>query len=145
MQYTRRTMGTRTLITLPIIFFAALTLAACQTRTLAESSVVPTPSSSPVIDASPVVEGKKKANYEFTATESGKTALSLLEGSATIETKDYGAAGKFVTSINDLPASNEYYWAFYVNGKYAEKGASQTTLQKGDTIKFVYEAVSTTK
>jgi hypothetical protein len=138
-------MGKRTLLTLSIILFSVLSLSACQSRPLAESNVIATPTPSTEAVASPVAEGKKKANYEFTATESGKTALSLLEGSAAIETKDYGTAGKFVTSINDLPATNEYYWAFYVNGTYAEKGASQTTLQKGDTIKFVYEAVSTTK
>lgn len=75
------------------------------------------------------------------ATESGQTALELLESRATIETQEYGDAGAFVTSINGLAGDNQNYWAFYLNGEYSQTGASQTILEPGDEIKFVYEEI----
>jgi hypothetical protein len=90
----------------------------------------------------PSTTGKLQANYELVATNSGQTALELLQTQAEVETQNYGSAGDFVTKINGLAGSNEYYWAFYLNESYAEKGASQTILKEGDKIKFVYEAVT---
>ncbi len=105
-----------------------------------------TPSETSLIESAPVeVDGKKKAEYEFVAAEDDQVALDLIMANAEVETTDYGDAGKFVTSINGLAGDNSYYWAFYLNGEYAEKGASQTILKKGDTIKFVYEAVTVTQ
>ncbi len=99
---------------------------------------------SPTVDtsvqASPVLPGSPE--YSFVASESGATALALIESQATIQTTDFGTAGKFVTAINGLTADAGHYWAFYVNGAYAEAGASQTILQKGDTILFVYEEIT---
>lgn len=110
-----------------------------------------------------------KTEYSFTATENGQIALDLIEAetesdsnskaksnSSTnsdsnprpelpplkIETIDYGLAGKFVSSINGLAGNNQNYWAFYVNGEYAQAGASQTILKKGDIITLTYEAVT---
>lgn len=85
------------------------------------------------------------AEHAFTATADGQTAQALLEANATVEYKDYGTAGKFVTSIDGLAADEGHYWAFYLNGKYSETGVSQTTLKKGDIITFTYEAVDPTK
>ncbi|GIK84319.1 MAG: hypothetical protein BroJett025_09410 [Patescibacteria group bacterium] len=84
----------------------------------------------------------QQTEFEFSATQSGQIALELIEANATIETQDFGDAGKFVTSINGLAGNSQNYWAFYLNGEYAEQGVSQTILEKGDTIKFVYEAIS---
>ncbi len=124
--------------------FTSMFVAACT-----KSPEALTPSPTPEPTASPASElptnTKKKAEYEFTATQSSQLAEKLITSSAQVETKDYGSAGKFVTSINGLEANEQYYWAFYLNGKYAEKGISQTTLAKGDTIKFVYEAITATK
>jgi hypothetical protein len=128
-------------IFLTAILFSGLTLSACRSNSPA-ATATPTPELT-VASATPAP--KKKAEYEFVATQSGQVALDLIQSQAEVETKDYGAAGKFVTSINGLAGDNNFYWAFYLNDKYAEKGASQTTLKKDDKIKFVYEAVSPTK
>lgn len=134
---------------LALLVTTSALLAACTSGTRLDVAPTPSPTmGAPVYAspdatiASPTLDGKKQAVYEFTAQEEGQTALELLSSQAVVETKDYGDAGSFVTSINSLAGSNEYYWAFYVNGAYAEKGASQTTLRKGDTIRFVYEAVT---
>lgn len=88
-----------------------------------------------------------KTEYSFTAAEDGQIALNLAQAtsegtSLQIETIDYGTAGKFVSSINGLSGNNQNYWAFYVNGEYAQAGASQTILKKGDIITFTYEEVT---
>jgi hypothetical protein len=130
-------------VTAVIILSSAVFLSGCSQR-IAQPSVTVSPTPSPA--SSPTAqETKKKANYEYTATEGKQVALDLLMSNATIETKDYGNAGKFVTSINGLQGNNDNYWAFYLNGKYAEKGASQTILKKGDVIKFIYEPVTPNK
>ncbi len=84
----------------------------------------------------------QQTEFEFSATQSGQIALELLESSAVVETQDFGEAGKFITSINGLAGNNQNYWAFYLNDGYAEQGVSQTILEKGDSIKFIYEAIT---
>lgn len=84
----------------------------------------------------------QQTQLEFSATQSGQVALELLQANATVETQDFGDAGKFITSINGLVGSNQNYWAFYLNGEYAEQGVSQTVLTEGDSVKFVYEAIT---
>jgi len=132
-----------------LIIFSTLVLSACtglgtiynpEAETVKLEPTIPAETGSPTTDTSLT---KLKADYEFTATQSGQIALELLKSGAEIESTDYGAAGQFVTGINGLKGNNEYYWAFYLNDAYAEQGASQTKLEKGDTIKFVYEAVTT--
>lgn len=102
----------------------------------------PEPSPSPVTE---VIQENTAAQLFFTATQSGQTALELLETKAEVETKDYGDAGMFVTSINGVEGDNEHYWAFYVNDEYAKQGVSQTVLESGDIVKFVYEEISQTQ
>ncbi len=126
-----------------IMVFAAVSMTACsalKTGTTTTASPLPTPAAQTATTPTPAA--MLKTSYELTATQSGEVALDILEANAKVETKDYGEAGKFVTAINGLAGDNTAYWAFYVNGTYAEKGASQTKLKKGDTIKFVYEAVN---
>lgn len=84
----------------------------------------------------------QQTEFEFTATMSGQIALELLEANVTIETQEFGDAGKFVTSINGLVGNNQNYWAFYLNDEYAQQGASQTILEEGDRVKFIYEAIT---
>lgn len=48
----------------------------------------------------------------------------------------------FVTSINGVAGDNEHYWAFYVNDEFAQQGVSQTVLEGGDVVKFVYEEIN---
>lgn len=52
------------------------------------------------------------------------------------ESGDYGA---YITSINDLEQSNNYYWNYYVNGEYASVGISKYEIKDNDTITFKLE------
>ena len=85
------------------------------------------------------------AEYSFSVQYDGQPAQELLEANAEVEYQDYGDAGKFVTSIDDIAADEGHYWAFYVNGEYSQTGISQTILNEGDIITFTYEAIDPTQ
>lgn len=110
-----------------------------QSKSMLETSVNP---ASEVVE---VTQEETNAQILLAADEDGQTALELLTASAAVETKDYGEAGLFVTSINGVAGDNEHYWAFYVNDEYAQQSADQTILKTGDNVKFVYEKVDAAK
>lgn len=87
----------------------------------------------------------QETRVKLTATESGQTALELLEANATVSTIDYGDAGQFVNGINGVFGDDENFWSFYYNGEFALVGPSQTELSEGDTIEFVYEKIDETQ
>ena len=72
----------------------------------------------------------------------GTTALDLLRQSGVqLELKSFGEAGQFITSINDIAANTNNYWAFYVNDEYAQQAVDKTPVKDGDRVKFVYERI----
>jgi hypothetical protein len=132
-----------TFIIIAPVLFSACTRRSAQTVQPTASPIETGMTASPAAtSATPSSTIEVSAEYEFTAEREGQVALDLLSSSVKVETKNYGEAGDFVTSINGLAGDSGHYWAFYVNDKYAEKGVSQTILKKGDRIKFVYEKVS---
>lgn len=72
------------------------------------------------------------------AQEDGVTAFDLLQQSAEINYKMYDF-GFFVNDINGIASSDEYFWALYINGEKATKGADQIELNKGDEMEWRYE------
>lgn len=115
-------------------------MSGCTTASQTEVSAPESPQ--PTVSALP---SQRDMSYELVATESGTLALDLIESALVVETQDFGDAGKFITSIEGVAADNEHYWAFYLNGEYAQQGISQTKLVKDDVITFVYEAITATK
>lgn len=73
--------------------------------------------------------------------KTGTTALALLQRSYKVQTKTYSGLGEEVTSINGLVADSHHYWAFYVNGKLAQVGASSYTTNSRDTITWKLESL----
>jgi hypothetical protein len=49
----------------------------------------------------------------------------------------YCPYGSFITAINGL-SGNNYYWALYINGRFAQYGIDLQSVKAGDQIKFVY-------
>jgi hypothetical protein len=68
---------------------------------------------------------------ERTAVPAGGTALQALDRVADVETD---SGGRFVTAVEGIEQdeSKQLAWLFYVNGKMAEKGAAEITLEAGD-------------
>lgn len=87
----------------------------------------------------------------------GSTAADLTEMlfkrygiSANSRIETWGWSLNSITDPNDPTRSLGYneatgaYWAFFVNGGYAESGAGSTVVQPGDTITWCYTASSIT-
>ncbi len=82
----------------------------------------------------------QKKIYHFTAYEDGQTPFSLLVDGYEIEYDQYDL-GVFVTSIEDQQATNEYYWAVFVNGEYVQEASDKIVLSKGDRVEWRWEEV----
>jgi hypothetical protein len=91
--------------------------------------------SDPTLTTNPSLE------ITVTATQAGQTVEKILDATGLVEYVDYGAAGKFVQSLNGVAANSEHYWAFYLNNEYSNTGVSDTLVKEGDIIKFVYETI----
>jgi len=52
------------------------------------------------------------------------------------ETGDYG---EYIISINDKKQENNYYWNYYINGKYAPVGVSSYKIKENDVYTFKLE------
>lgn len=70
----------------------------------------------------------------------GVDALSLLKEKVQVETQDFGDK-PMVTSINGVKADEKNFWAFYVNGKMSEIGASDYKTKDSDQIEWRYQPV----
>ncbi|MFZ2125563.1 MAG: DUF4430 domain-containing protein [Candidatus Saccharimonadales bacterium] len=76
-----------------------------------------------------------KIGFEFSYKgEDSKTALELLQKTATIKTSGTGE-NAYVTTISNVAAnSKNEYWQFFVNGKSSMIGAGSYTTKSTDTI-----------
>lgn len=63
------------------------------------------------------------------------TELELIAG----EESDYGLYVKTVNGITADYDKDGVYWAFYVNGEYAQTGVDSTMITEGDTYSFKVE------
>ena len=88
-------------------------------------------------------EGTAAIEKEITAKK-GQTlfeALSEVENGISFGYREY-AYGTFITAIGKVVPSNGEYLAIYVDGKYAEKGATDLKPENGSTIEFKVEKIS---
>ncbi len=68
----------------------------------------------------------------------GKTALTLLESSATTYRVKGDGVNAFVTSINGYAASDakKEFWSLYINGQAATVGAGTLMTTDADTLRW---------
>lgn len=78
---------------------------------------------------------------EENITVNAKTsAYDALIKVATVESKQFGL-GKFITTIEGVkPAANEY-WAFYIDGNYAQVGADSFKIEKETELIFQIQSM----
>jgi hypothetical protein len=67
--------------------------------------------------------------------QDGKDALTLLKQKTTVEQNKSG----LVIAIAGNKPTGHNYWAFYVNGKYAQVGPAQYKTKNSDTILWKVE------
>lgn len=75
------------------------------------------------------------------SVQKGKTALQALQEIALVEAKDY-SFGKFITGISGINSSSSDYWAFYINGEYAQVGADSYVIESQVELTFKLESLS---
>lgn len=75
---------------------------------------------------------------QVAATQSGQTALDLTKSKYTVTVQDSNF-GSYVTAIDGVAADDAHYWALYINGQYADRGADVLITQAGDLIEWHLE------
>lgn len=134
------------LIAMMLALFLALSLAACsgqQTPSSTPNNAVPTTSSrpeSPVahVDFTVVVKDLDGTTQTFTYRSTAKTVGEALLANSLIA-GDESEWGLMVHTVNGITAdwaTENAYWAFYINGEYAQTGVDATPLADGATYTF---------
>lgn len=85
--------------------------------------------------------GKSEA---FTVKTDETTVGAALKSLGLIEGEE-GAYGIYVKKVNGITADydiDKTYWAFYIDGVYAQAGADQTDIESGVTYEFRVEKMS---
>ena len=71
--------------------------------------------------------------------QDGRNALDLLRVFHQVETKDTSFGPQIMGIDGVVPDPSNSYWAFYINGKLADKGADQYVTKNGDQIEWKVE------
>lgn len=131
----------------------ALSFAGCSgDNTDAASSAASTAVSSAASDVTEIGEGSTSFTFEV-VTDDSTTRFLVHTNETTVgaallgvdliagDTSDYGL---YVTEVNGITAdytADQAYWAFYVDGEYADKGVDQTEIEEGKTYRFTHTTV----
>lgn len=74
--------------------------------------------------------------------EKGKNGLEAMhESGIEFESTNYEGMGVFIDSIIGVKGDAQYYWASYVDGKYAETSLDNYLLEDDIELKWVYEKI----
>lgn len=96
-------------------------------------------------------EGSKQFAFTVTDQDGNETSFEIHTDKETVgeallevgliegEDSEYGLYVKSVNAISADYDKDGVYWAFYVNGEYAQSGVDTTTITEGDTYSFKVE------
>lgn len=71
----------------------------------------------------------------------GFSAIALLKMAHKTDIQSYSGIGEMVLSIDGIKPDSRHFWAFYVNGKSSNVGASSYKLQPNDKIEWKLEEI----
>lgn len=130
----------------------ALTFTACSQDQSEESSAPGTTTSAATTTTAPAMttlgQGKTAFQFDVVELDGKKTSFAIRTdketvGAALLELKliagEESQYGLYVKSVNGITADfdkDKTFWAFYVNGKMAEKGVDSTPLEAGATYEM---------
>ena len=135
------------LITLMLVLVMLASLVACGGTGTPDT----TPSTEPIVESTPAASDSVGANFtvivtdldgaettfEYTSEAETVGEALVAEGLIAGETSDWGL---MVTTVNGITAdwaTENAYWAFYIDGEYAQTGVDATELTDGATYSFV--------
>ena len=102
-------------------------------------------------DVSVLGEGSTKFAFTVTDQDGNETGFEIHTDKETVgeallevgliegEESEYGLYVKTVNGITADYDKDGVYWAFYVNGEYAQSGVDSTTITEGETYSFKVE------
>ena len=138
------------ILALILVLVLALSLVACggtdtPTTTTPGTTTTPAPSSTtqttPEVGTSFTVTvtdlDGTETTFQYTSEAETVGAALLAEGLIAGDESDWGL---MVTTVNGITAdwaTENAYWAFYINGEYAQTGVDSTELTDGATYSFV--------
>lgn len=66
----------------------------------------------------------------------GSSLLEALDGLVKVGTKEYPGVGSIVTDLCGVEPPANHFWALYVDGQFADRGASQIELDRDLRIEW---------
>ncbi|MGN1161604.1 MAG: DUF4430 domain-containing protein [Candidatus Fimenecus sp.] len=102
--------------------------------------------------ATQIGQGEKAFTFEVTDKDGSKTVFNIKTdadtvGAALIENKlvsgtesEYGLMVDTVNGVKYDYTADKMYWAFYIDGDYAQTGVDSTKIENGKTYSFVATA-----
>lgn len=102
-------------------------------------------------DAQTVGEGKTQFDFSVTDKDGNETQFDVHTDKTTVgealeelniisgDESEYGLYVKTVNGITLDFNKDGYYWAFYINGEYAQNGVDSTDIKDGETYAFKAE------
>ena len=94
-------------------------------------------------DFSLLVVDQEGTEYTFQVHTDQETVGAALVEEGLIAGEE-GAYGLYITSVLGMTAdyeADQSYWAFYINGDYANTGVDTTTILSGDSYELRYKTI----
>jgi hypothetical protein len=113
------------------IFLLGLLLTGCQSIVTEQNGQTTTP----------VISEDSQKNYTLTADKDNVNGLELSKSELDLKYEET-SFGVFIIAINGIEASDDYFWALYLNGNFAEQSVDKLNLNKGDKIEWRYEKIN---
>lgn len=122
-----------------------------QTETQVEAEEQATEQTDAQTDATVLGEGQTVFTFNVTDADGNETNFEIHTDKETVgdalleldliagEDSEYGLYVKTVNGITADYDKDQTYWAFYVNGEYAQTGVDSTNVTAGDTYSFKVE------
>lgn len=86
------------------------------------------------------VSGEQTILNKTLGVMQGTNAFEAMQTVATVGYQDYGEMGVMVESINGKKASENEFWALYIDGEMAATGINAVTIEKDTTIEWKIES-----
>ena len=87
-----------------------------------------------------VYDKKNESVYDKKSETTKKYLIEVLKSIEELDVKSQDSQyGEYITSIKGLEQGDNYYWNYYVNGEYAQVGASSLEVKDKDVYTFKLE------
>ena len=102
-------------------------------------------------NAQSIGEGKTQFDFSVTDTDGNETQFDVHTDKTTVGdaleeldiiSGDQSEYGLYVKTVNGITLDFDkdgYYWAFYINGEYAQSGVDSTDIKEGEAYAFKAE------